>query len=50
MMDKVFTFFTTVMVITGVGIALRPNAPTAKVIGATLTGVAGLEKSAYGPS
>jgi hypothetical protein len=50
MFDKVVGVFTTALVITGVGIALRPNAPTAKVVDSLLKGFAGIQKAAYGPS
>lgn len=47
--DKIFAVATTALVITGVGIALRPNAPTAKVIEATLTGFSKVQTAAFGP-
>lgn len=50
MLDKVFTVFGTALVITGVGIALRPGAPTAAVVRETLSGFAGIQRAAFGPS
>jgi hypothetical protein len=48
MFDKAFTILTTAFVITGVGIALRPGAPTAGVIKATTGGISGMQRAAYG--
>lgn len=48
MVDKVVSVFTTALIITGVGIALRPGAPTAKVIDSMLKGFAGIQRAAYG--
>lgn len=48
MLDKFFSIFTTALVVTAVGIALRPGAPTANVIGTTLKGFAGIETAAAG--
>ena len=50
MVDKIVSIFTTALVITGVGIALRPKAPTAAVISAATSGVADMQKAAFGPS
>lgn len=46
--DKIVSVFTTALIITGVGIALRPDAPTAKVIESTLKGFASIQRAAYG--
>lgn len=48
MFDKFFTLFTTALIVTAVGIALRPGAPTANVITAWLKGFAGVQKAAAG--
>lgn len=50
MVDKIVSIFTTALLITGLGIALRPNAPTAKVIESTLSGFAKVQRAAFGPS
>jgi hypothetical protein len=50
MIDKAFTFLATVMAVTAVGIALRPNAPTAAVTASFFKGVSSLETAAYGPT
>lgn len=49
MMDKLVTIVTTALCVTAVGIALRPGAPTAKVIKAAGSALAGVEKATYGP-
>ncbi len=49
MVDKIVSIFTTALIITGVGIALRPNAPTAKVIESALSGLAKVQTAAFGP-
>lgn len=46
--DRIVSVFTTALIITGVGIALRPNAPTARVIESTLTGFARIQRAAAG--
>jgi hypothetical protein len=46
--DKIISVFTTALIVTGVGIALRPGAPTATVIDSTLKGFAGIQRAAYG--
>lgn len=48
MVDKIVSVFTTALVVTGVGIALRPGAPTAKVIDSVLKGFAGIQRAAAG--
>lgn len=48
MFDKVISVFTTALIVTGVGIALDPKAPTAKVIESTLSGFAGIQRAARG--
>lgn len=50
MVDKIVSIFTTALVITGVGIALRPGAPTAKVIESAFGGLAKVQRAAFGPS
>ena len=50
MLDKLFALGTTFAIVTGVGIALRPGAPTANVVKALTSGFAGIEKGAYGPA
>jgi hypothetical protein len=49
MIDKVVSIFTTALVITGVGIALRRGAPTANVAKQTLGGFAKIQTAAFGP-
>lgn len=48
MVDKIVSIFTTALVVTGVAIALDPKSRTPEVIGATLSGFAGVERSARG--
>lgn len=48
--DKVVTVITTVFIVTAVGIALRPGAPTAKVLTAFWNGIAKSQRAAFGPS
>lgn len=50
MVDKVISVVTTIFAVTALGIALRPNAPTAKVIEATFNGIATTQRAAFGPS
>ena len=50
MVDKIVSVFVTALAITAVGIALRPGAPTAKVIEATTSGFAKIQRAAFGPS
>lgn len=50
MMDKAFTVITTIFLVTAVGIALRPNAPTAGVLSSFFNGIAADQKAAFGPS
>lgn len=49
MVDKVVSIFTTALVVAGVGIALRPGAPTANVVKAITGGFADIVTSTYGP-
>jgi hypothetical protein len=49
MVDKLVSVFITALTVTGIGIALRPGAPTASVISATLNGFANVQKATYGP-
>lgn len=48
MFDKFFSLFTVALIVTAVGIALRPGAVTANVITAWLKGFAGVESAAAG--
>lgn len=50
MVDKALSVVTTIFAVTALGIALRPNAPTAKVITATFSGIAKTQRAAFGPS
>ena len=50
MVDKLVSIVTTAFVVTAIGIALRPGAPTAKVITAGTSGVAKMQRAAFGPS
>jgi len=50
MLDKLTTIVTTIFIVTAVGIALRPKAPTANVITSTFNGIAKSQKAAFGPS
>lgn len=50
MLDKVVSIATTALLITAVGIALRPGAPTAKVIESAFSGLAKVQRAAFGPS
>jgi hypothetical protein len=50
MVDKVVSLFTTALVVTAVGIALRPKAPTAAVLRSGLNGFANIQRAAFGPS
>lgn len=50
MVDKAISVITTVFAVTAIGIALRPNAPTATVITAFWNGIANAQKAAFGPS
>lgn len=50
MVDKIVSVFVTALVITGIGIALRPGSPLPKVIQVTLEGFSKIQRSAYGPA
>lgn len=50
MVDKVVSVITTAFMITALGIALRPGAPTAAVIKAVGSSVAQIQTAAFGPS
>lgn len=50
MVDKIIGVIGTIFSVTALGIALRPNAPTAKVIEATFSGIAATQRAAFGPS
>ena len=49
MVNNIVTIFTTALAVTALGIALRPNAPTAAVLTAGLGGFANIQKAAFGP-
>lgn len=49
MVDKVVSVVATIFAVTALGIALRPNAPTAKVITSFFNGIATTQRAAYGP-
>jgi len=48
-LDRVVTIVTTAFAVTAVGIALRPNAPTASVITAFFNGLAASQRATFGP-
>lgn len=48
MVDKFFSLFTTALVVTAVGVALRPGAATSGVIKSWMTGFAAVERAAAG--
>lgn len=50
MIDALVTVVTTAFAVTAVGIALRPNAPTAQVITAFFNGLAGSQRATFGPN
>lgn len=50
MVDKIVSIFTTALIVAAVGIALRPGAPTAKVIQAVGSGFSQIVRSTYGPA
>lgn len=50
MADKLISVVTTIFLVTAVGIALRPGAPTAKVIEAIFSGISKSQRAAFGPS
>lgn len=49
MLDQVVTIVTTAFAVTAVGIALRPNAPTAQVVTAFFNGLATSQRATFGP-
>ena len=49
MVEKFLGIFTTIFLVTALGIALRPGAPTAKVITAWFNGIASTQRAAFGP-
>jgi len=49
MINGLVTVLTTALAVTAVGIALRPNAPTAKVLDAGLGGFSKIQLAAFGP-
>lgn len=50
MMDKAFSVIITVFAVTALGIALRPGAPTATVISSLTSGIANMQRAAFGPA
>lgn len=50
MIDKLIGVVGTIFAVTALGIALRPNAPTAKVIEAGFAGIAATQRAAFGPA
>lgn len=50
MVDKIVGVIGTIFMVTALGIALRPNAPTAKVVQALFGGIAASQRAAFGPS
>lgn len=50
MIDKVIGVFTMALVITGVGIALRPGSSAPALADKVLSGFAGVQRAAYGPA
>jgi hypothetical protein len=48
MIDKVIGVFTMALVITGLGIAVRPGSQAPAVADSILKGFAGIQKAAYG--
>lgn len=49
MVDRIMSVAVVALGITALGIALRPGAPTAKVISSAFSGFAKVQKAAYGP-
>lgn len=49
MLDKIFSVFTTALVITGVGIAFRPGSSAPQVIDSAFSGLAKSQTAAFGP-
>lgn len=49
MLDKIASIVTSAFIVTGVGIALRPGAPTPRVLDALFGGIAKMQTAAYGP-
>jgi len=49
-MDKVLSIFTTALVVTAIGVVVRNGGNAAKVIEATGTSFARIQKAAYGPN
>lgn len=49
MFNKIVDVVTTAFVVTGIGIALRPDAPTAAVLSALTSGIAKMQSAAFGP-
>ena len=50
MVDKILGIIGIIFAVTALGIALRPNAPTARVITAFFGGIAATQRAAFGPS
>lgn len=49
MINTIANVFTGALVVTGVGIALRPGAPTASVLSSLFGGFAKVQTAAFGP-
>lgn len=50
MIDKLVTIVTTALAVTAVGIALRPGAPTARVIMSSGSALAKVQRASFGPN
>ena len=50
MVDTIISVFTTIFLVTALGIALRPGAPTAKVITAWFNCIAKSQRASFGPN
>lgn len=48
MIDKVISVFIMALIITGLGIAVRPGSQAPQIIRESLTGFAGIQRAAYG--
>lgn len=48
MVDKVVSIFIMALVITGIGIAVRPGSQAPALVSKALTGFAGIQRAAYG--
>ena len=50
MLDRLFALVGTIFIVTAIGIALRPGAPTANIVKAFGDTLVGAQKAAYGAS